>query len=201
MITIGIELNHVVRNVNKQIVKYYDKEYNKDIDIDDVDYTDDPFKIAVFSSQHEKNNFIYIDFPYEIFGCADTMEKRLAVKITNWLTDASDIEDEDIRIVFYSLGEEALSIQSTYFFLSKIGARVREVFFPKKDEEVWDKCDVVITANKDILSSVPQGKKAVMISRKFNEDFQGNVYKKYGNLSEVIEDNNFFKELIESEKE
>ena len=196
MITIGIELNHVVRNVNKQIVKYYDKAYQKDIDIDGIDYTDDPFKIAVFSSKHEKNNFIFIDYPYEIFGCADTMETRLAVKITNWLTDASDIEDEDIRIVFYSLGEEALSIQSTYFFLSKIGARVREVFFPKKDEEVWDKCDVVITANKDILSSVPQGKKAVMISRKFNEDFQGDVYKKYGNLSEVIEDNNFFKELL-----
>ena len=30
-------------------------------------------------------------------------EKKLAVKITNWLTDISNIEDEDIRIIFYSI--------------------------------------------------------------------------------------------------
>jgi phenylpyruvate tautomerase PptA (4-oxalocrotonate tautomerase family) len=43
------------------------------------------------------------------------MEKKLAVKITNWLTDISNIEDEDIRIIFYSMNEEAITIQSTFF--------------------------------------------------------------------------------------
>ena len=104
MITIGIELNHVVRDINKQIVKYY----------------------AKFESKHARNNFLYIDYPYEIFGCASTVEKNLSTKITSWLSDIENIEDEDIRIAFYSLDEEALTIQSTYFFLSKIGTRVRK---------------------------------------------------------------------------
>ena len=37
MITIGIELNNVVRDINKQIIKYYAKEFDNTLDIDDID--------------------------------------------------------------------------------------------------------------------------------------------------------------------
>ena len=37
IITIGIELNHVVRNINKQIIKYYIKEFNLNVDMEDID--------------------------------------------------------------------------------------------------------------------------------------------------------------------
>ena len=37
MITIAIELNHVVRNVNKQILKYYQKDINPELDIDNIE--------------------------------------------------------------------------------------------------------------------------------------------------------------------
>ena len=106
MITIGVELNHVVRNINKQIVKYYAKDFALDVDIDEIDDKEDVLKtFAQFNSNYEKNSFLYIDYPYEIFGCANTVEKKLAVKITNWLTEISNIEDEDFRIIFYSLNE------------------------------------------------------------------------------------------------
>ena len=36
-IRIGIELNHVIRNINKQIVKYYQQDYDESIDLDEVD--------------------------------------------------------------------------------------------------------------------------------------------------------------------
>jgi 16S rRNA G966 N2-methylase RsmD len=122
MITIAIELNHVIRNINKQLLKYYQRDYNEELDIEDIDEKSENVlsKYIKFDSKKELNEFIYIDYPYEIFGCANTMEKKLAVKITNWLTDISNIEDEEIRIVFYSLNEGELTIQSTYFFLSKI---------------------------------------------------------------------------------
>jgi len=197
MLTIGVELNHVVRNINKQIIKYYAKEFSPETDIDEIDDKEDVFKtFAKFNSNYEKNNFIFIDYPYEIFGCASTMEKKLAVKITNWLTDISNIEDEDIRIVFYSLNEGELTIQSTYFFLSKIGTRVRKVIFPKNIDEVWDECDVVITARDEFFEKeIPEGKKVVLINRPFNEKVKDKSFLNYDNLSEIITDENFFNKL------
>lgn len=197
MITIGVELNHVVRNINKQIVKYYAKEYALDVDLDDIDDREDVLKtFAKFDSKYERNNFIFIDYPYEIFGCANTMEKKLAVKITNWLTDISNIEDEDIRIIFYSMNEEAITIQSTFFFLSKIGTRVRKVIFPKSIEEVWEECDVVITARDEFFEKeIPEGKKVVLINRPFNKDCKDKAFLNYDNLSEIITDEEFFNKL------
>lgn len=197
MITIGVELNHVVRNINKQIVKYYTKEYAPDVDPDDIDDRDDVLKtFAKYDSNYERNNFLFIDYPYEIFGCANTMEKKLAVKITNWLTDISNIEDEDIRIIFYSMNEEAITIQSTFFFLSKIGTRVRKVIFPKSIEEVWEECDVVITARDEFFEKeIPEGKKVVLINRPFNKDCKDKAFLNYDNLSEIITDEEFFNKL------
>ena len=197
MITIGVELNHVVRNINKQIIKYYAKEYAPDVDPDDIDDREDVLKtFAKFDSKYERNNFIFIDYPYEIFGCANTMEKKLAVKITNWLTDISNIEDEDIRIIFYSMNEEAITIQSTFFFLSKTGTRVRKVIFPKSIEEVWEECDVVITARDEFFEKeIPEGKKVVLINRPFNKDCKDKAFLNYDHLSEIITDEEFFNKL------
>ena len=197
MLTIGVELNHVVRNINKQILKYYAKEFDPSMEWEEMDDKCDVFdKYCKFKSKYEKNNFIYIDYPYEIFGCANTAEKKLAVKITNWLSEITNIEDEDIRIIFYSLDEDAITIQSSFFFLSKIGARVRKVIFPKSINEVWEECDVVITArNQFFEEETPEGKKVVLINREFNEKNKDKAFLNYDNLSEVIEDNNFFKKL------
>lgn len=194
MLTIGVELNHVVRNINRQILKYYAKEFDPSMDVDELDDRKDVIKeYCNFKSKNEKNNFIYIDYPFEIFGSANTVEKKLAVKITNWLTDISNIEDEDIRIIFYSLNEEALTIQSTFFFLSKIGTRVRKIFFPKNIAEIWDECDAVITANNDLFTEeVPEGKKIILINREFNAENKDKAFLNYDNLSDIIDDNNFF---------
>ena len=201
MITIGVELNHVVRNINRQLLKYYQKEFDPSLDIDEIDDRVDVIgKYMKFRSKKEKSDFIYIDYPYEIFGCAGTSEKKLAVKITNWLVNVSNIEDEDIRIVFYSLNEEAIAIQSTFFFLSKIGARVRKVFFPKNVKEVWDECDVVITANNQMFEEeIPENKKIILINREFNEKNKDKAFLTYDNLSDVIDDNNFFNNFIHAE--
>ena len=57
IITIGIELNHVVRNINKQIIKYYIKEFNLNVDMQDIDDKEHIFKdSAKFESKYAKNN-------------------------------------------------------------------------------------------------------------------------------------------------
>jgi hypothetical protein len=197
MLTIGVELNHVVRNINRQLLKYYSKEFDPSMDWEELDDNVDVFeKYLKFDSKYQKNNFIYIDYPYEIFGCATTAERKLSTKITNWLSDITNIEDEDIRIIFYSLDEDALTIQSSYFFLSKIGARVRKVIFPRSIDEVWEECDVVITARNEFFEvEKPNDKKIVLINREFNSKHKDDAFLNYDNLSDIISDNNFFKKL------
>jgi hypothetical protein len=201
MLTIGVELNHVVRNINRQILKCYAKEFDPSMEWDELDDKVDVFdEYCKFKSKYEKSNFLYVDYPYEIFGCSNTVEEKLAVKITNWLSEITNIEDEDIRIIFYSLDEDALTIQSSFFFLSKIGSRVRKVIFPKKLEEVWNECDVVITARNEFFEKeTPEGKKIVLINRDFNKENKDKAFLNYDNLSDVINDNEFFNKVGKNE--
>ena len=205
MKTIGIELNHVLRNINRQLLKYYAKAFDPSMDWEDMDDRKDVIdEYLTFEDNHAKNNFIYIDYPYEIFGCAKLMEKNLNVKLTAWLHEISNIEEEDIKVVLFSQGEGDLAIQSTYFFLSKIGCRVREMFFPENKDEIWEKCDVVISADKNLFDgSKPEGKKGVLIKRDFNEIGSEHADLVYDNLEDVFEDTTFFAkvDLVEFKEE
>ena len=197
MVTIGIELNHVVRNINKQLLKYYQKAFDQELEIDDIDDKTDVIKdVLKFDSESQKWNFMYVDYPYEIFGCANTMEKNLGSKIVNWVASLEDYEGEDVRAIFYSLDEGELSIQSTLFFLSKVGSRVREVIFPKSIEEVYDKCDVIISARKDFFREEKrEGKKCVLIKRELNKGCEANAFLSYDNLSSLFEDKEFLDKI------
>jgi hypothetical protein len=73
---------------------------------------------------------------------------------------------------------------------------VRKVFFPKTVKEVWDECDVVITASNQMFEEeIPEGKKIILINREFNQKNKDKAFSSYDNLSEVISDNNFLKQL------
>ena len=197
MIRVAIELNDVVRNINKQILKYYQKDFDPSLDLDEIDDKDDPFKYAKFDSKKAKNEFLYIDYPYEVFGCAKTMSKGLQTEMTYWLSNLTNYEEDEVKIIFYSLNEESLTIQSTYFFLSKIGTRVREVIFPRSIDELKDACDIVITANKDVIDALKDSKYTILINNSRNSDYKDKVDKNYDSLSEVIKDepllNDFYK--------
>lgn len=196
---IGIELNHVVRNINHQLLKYYCKAMHnmQDFDIDEVDENSDVLNERIkFPTKKEKSDFIYIDYPYEIFGCAGAMDRNLPRDLNSWLVDISDIEDEDYEICFYSLYEDNLSIQSTYFFLSKIGSRVRTMYFPHSEKEAVDKFDYIITANKDVVTEAKaQGKKCIMIEKPWNQERKDDAFAVYDGLESVINDKEFFNKL------
>ena len=155
---IGIELNGIIRDLNQQIVDYYKKDFDKTFDVDSVDLNVVNFLPQIpFKSKDEEDKFMYIDYPYEVFGCAGTMEMHLPNTLNTWHKSLPKKDD----IILFSLMECGLSIQSTYFFLSKIGCKIREIFFPKKPQDIWEKCDVVITTNKKIVSSRPKDKVVV----------------------------------------
>jgi hypothetical protein len=199
MIRIGIELNDVVRNINKQILKYYQKDIDPSLDLDEVDEKDDVFKYAKFDSNKSKNEFIYIDYPYEIFGCAKTMTKDLQVEMNNWLNELTNYEDDNVEIYFYGLNEESLTIQSSYFFLSKIGTRVRKVIFPRDLNDLTKDTDVIVTANKKVVDFL-DGKKgiySILINNNINSECKDKTNANYDSLSDVIKDEGLLNTLHE----
>lgn len=203
MITIAIELNHVIRNVNKQLLKYYQRDYHPELETDKIDEKRENVleKYIKFDSKRERNEFIYIDYPYEIFGCAKAMDKNLPRDITAWMEEMTNREDEEFRLIYYSLGEEALTIQSSYFFLSKLGTRVREVIFPKTIDELKDKCDVIISSDEKSLTWAKENDKLpVTILSNGNNEADVNDNFAYATMEDVINDDKFLDKIIELKK-
>lgn len=189
---IGIELNGIIRNINEQILDYYVKDFDKTFDKEKVKLNKVNFiKQIPFKSQKDADKFMYIDYPYEVFGCADTCSMHLSNTLNTWHKKY----DNKNELLLFSLMESGLSIQSTYFFLSKIGCKIREVFFPKKANDIWHKCDVVITTNKDVVKSKPKYKKVVLIEKSDNKHLIKNADLTYKTLDEICEDKDFFKKI------
>lgn len=189
---IGIELNNIVRDINFQLVKYYKKDIDKTFDDENFDYdiTDVLSKLK-FKNKKAKHEYVYIDYPYEIFGCANTMSKNLSVAINNWLIYLHNLEDDKYDVCAFSENEESLTVQSTYFFLSKIGCRIREMFFPIKIDEMWDRCDVIITKNKKLVKNKPEGKVVVLINNNDNSKLKKDCDLSYDSLLDLINDEKF----------
>lgn len=183
---IAIELNNIVRDFNTQVLKYYVKDIDPMFDDEKVDMeSTDILPSLPFKSKKERKIFKEIDYPYELFGCAKTMSKHLHVEVEKWLE-----EHKDDEIIYFSLNERDLTIQSTFFFLSK-GSRVRTILFPKKPKDIWNYCDVAVTLNKDVVKSKPVGKKCVLIKKTDNKNLEIKVDAAYESLDDLLNDKDF----------
>ena len=82
---IGIELHGVIRDINQQIVDYYRKDFDKQFDVEKVDLNTVNFLPQIpFESKQIEDKFMYIDYPYEVFGCAGTMDMHLPNTLNTW---------------------------------------------------------------------------------------------------------------------
>ena len=163
----AIDINDVVRDYTNQFIKCYQKIVDPSFEITQEEITDfDFFNVFPFlDSNGNKNKDLYYRFKYEdaaydLFGRAETTEKRLSSEMTLWLQNTlRNFEYDKIPdILFVSPFEMNLSIQSTLSFLARIGTRVREIYFPTNSLTIWDKCDILITANPNLIENVPKGK-------------------------------------------
>lgn len=193
---IGIELNNIIRDVNSQMLKYYIKEIDKTFNEDKIEKNVVSFIDTLgFKTKKAKENFLYVDYPYEIFGCANTIHRNTSPMLNKWLCDLDNEGLNSDKVCLFSLKENALTIQSSYYFLSKIGCRVRNVFFPKDGVEMWDKCDVIITNNERIVRCKPLGKKVILIQTKDNAHLAPLCDFVYAAFTDIIEDKTFIKML------
>lgn len=189
-IRIGIDLDHVIRDINRQIVKYYQKDIDENIDVDNIDYQSDVLNsVCKFNSRTEKNIFLYETYPLEIFGHAPQVEMFESRDLNAWIRNLTNQEKYDVEIFFFSMKEVELTIQSSYFFLSKIGSRVRKVIFPKSIKELCENGDIFITAYGNNAKEISENKKKVILIRKtFNYGGLKYADLTYNSFSEFLMD-------------
>lgn len=172
---IAIDINDVVRDFSNNFVKYFIEGYNHEFDLTDFEFWSNDLSIVFpFKSKQSYYNFIYNDYTFELFGKCGVCTRKLETELNDWTEKTlKDIDtDEPIEVIFVSPKEYGLSIGNTYFFLSKIGTKIREVYFPADSQTVWDKCDILITANPDLLKNKPENKISIKIKFDYNKDVE-----------------------------
>lgn len=185
---IAIDLNDVIRDYTKNFGKIYAKEYG--VNIEDINVTTNELdKVFHFDSAAEYKRFVYQDYPFELFGKCEGTSNLLQGIMNKWCDELKNIDsEEDIDVMIVSPMEFGLTIQGTYFFLSKIGCRIREVYFPIDSSTIWDKCDVLVTANPKLIANKPENKKVVKILTTYNKEY--NVDDSYSDVCDFFADVN-----------
>lgn len=196
-------LDDVIRAKTQQLGKTYKQFVNPNIDLNSLEFpTNDYAEIFGFDGKSEYNNFLYNQYAYEIFAKAPVTEKMIDKGLNLWLLKlpeiAEDYEGENpthIDTMIANPMEFNASIGYTCFFLSKMATRIREFYFPLDSLTIWDKCDVLITADPKLLENKPKGKISIKIETSYNKDLLSDYT--YDSLQSFIDDENIIKNLIE----
>jgi len=203
---ICITLDDVIRAKTKQFGEIC-KKAGLCEDLSKIDLSTNNFQKAFgFETKEDYNRFLYEDYPFEIFGEAPVMTKMLDKNLNLWLLDLSK-NNKDVSVSFSNPFEFNTSIGFTHFFLSQIATRVRETFFPVDSMEIWDRCDVLVTADPKLLSKkpgkhkllskligkTPKKKISVKIKTDYNEKVKADY--EYDSLMDFINDKEIIRKI------
>ena len=204
---IAIDINDVLRDYTRQFANMYKKVIDNSFDISYEEIDDYNF-INIFPFNDEDGNsdmmlfnkFKYEDCAFEIYGRAEAMDRMLPADFNLWTQNTMrNFDDEKLpEIILFSPFEMNLSIQSTLSFLARFGVRIREIHFPVDSVKMWDKCDIMITANPNLLEAKPDGKVSIKVIAPYNKDAKGDY--EFDSMMDIIHDkNNTIINLIEND--
>lgn len=195
--TIAIDINEVVRDYLRAFAKQYAKVVDPYFDIEYDDIND--FNLMnVFPFEDEEgmpsnalfNSFRFEDCAFEIYSRADLMERDLPAHLNMWVngTLRNFDAEKNPHVILFSPFELNLSIPSTLGFLARVGIRLRDIEFPIDSTKMWDKADIMITANPNLLALTPEGKYSFKINAPYNKEAKGTY--EFDSLVELIKDEN-----------
>lgn len=192
---IGIELNGVLRDTISKMTQVYEKHMVEEMadeivktyetTVDSEDYIEMSFnevdfvyeiKSPVtslnlmdhfsFKDKDELYNFLYEEFPMQIFGHAPSTE------LTSF-NDLNDVyyklrDDHDLMIVSDEIGR---SKPASLFFLSKFGCLIEKVKFYSNStiNSMWNEVDILLTSNPDLLLNYPDNKIIIKYETEYNK--------------------------------
>ncbi|MCD8206314.1 MAG: hypothetical protein LUD72_00085 [Bacteroidales bacterium] len=203
--TVGIDLNEVIRDFLRQFANCYVKGIDPNFDIEYEKMDDfNLMNVFPFINEDDENDrllyhaFRYEDYAFEIHSRADLMERNLIGVLNTWINgDLCNFdEDKNPDVVIVSPLEGSLSLPSTLGFLSRVGLKAREFYFPVDSMTIWDRCDILITANPKLIENCPEGKTVLKINAPYNTKVKAEH--SYDSIKEIMYDpEQLVKKLIE----
>jgi hypothetical protein len=174
---IGIDINNVLRDTLKRIEQIYEKWYIENPymseDSDNFEYkiistvnSLDLKSHLSFKNDEHLYDFLYSEHTMEIFGHSGSVEFSSFHDLNDFYLEFRD--DHEIILVSDEIGK---SKPATLFFLSKFGCLVENISFYSEQTKnlFWDKVDVLLTANPDLLLNKPETKILIKFLRNYNE--------------------------------
>jgi hypothetical protein len=177
---IYLSIDGVLRNTIQKFDYHYKNSYlESDLEdgnsfeygiLDNV-YNDSLFNYYRFQSKEEFDYFLYVEFPIEIFGHA-------GLSYNTTFTDLHKVmfENSEHNFTLVGLNELGKSKPATLFFLSKNGFLGNNIKFITSDKinENWEKCDIWLTDNKEIIDACPNDKTVIKFNTDYNKNFTNN---------------------------
>lgn len=187
---IAIDLNDVIRDYTGQFIYCYNKIVDSTADIKPSDVTSFDFCESFgFEDRMDYNDFKYMDAAFELHGLAQIMDDKLTGAYVNWSENVLknlDVE-EDPEVIIMSTFELGPTISATLAFLSDKGIRAREYYFPIDSMKIYDRCDILITANPNLIENCPEGKTVFKVKAPYNESVSAEY--EYDSLYDILTDN------------
>lgn len=187
--TIAVDINDVVRDFTREFILTYEKNIDHSYDINVSDVKDfDLFKLFPFKGRREYERFRYEDFVWDIYQEANPSSANIAASLNMWKYDILGELDENVSVMLFSPFETDETMVATYSFLSNNKITARELYFPVDSITVYDKADIVITANPRLIENVPDDKKVIKVRTSYNEGVECEYA--FDSLKDIIHDEN-----------
>jgi len=170
-----ISLDGVLRNTIEKFEYHYNDYYlESDTEVDEsFPYgvttpikNDNLLRHFAFQSNDEYENFLFIEYPLEIFGHAKPSYPSVFNDLNKLIFD-----NPDINFTIIGLDEKGKARPASLFFLSKNNFLGNNVKFITSDnlKKEWENCDLWITDNKKIILTCPINKKIVKFNTAYND--------------------------------
>lgn len=158
---IGIEVNGVLRDTIGKIKTVYEKfliknsEELEDTEIESFEYKiNEPINSLdlknhfSFESDEELYDFLYNEFPMEIFGHSQSSEMLSFNFLNDFYLDFRN--ENEIVIISDEIGKTK---PATLFFLSKFGCLIESISFYNETNKskILSQFDLIVTSNPDII--------------------------------------------------
>ncbi len=164
---LAFDITSVLRNTIEKIESCYVKEYpNKEIVSPII-----PHKLLEclsFDSSQDLYNFLE-DHYLEIFGTAREQYKGVMFQFKE-LTEY--LEGKGYKVILLTKELDKMR-PATLYFLSCNACTVSNITFVEKNEEIWENCDIYVTANHAFIEAKTEGKTVIKVKRYYNEDLAG----------------------------
>jgi hypothetical protein len=126
------------------------------------------------------NIFKYEDYLMELYGTCPKTYTHVGLDLARLVE-----QYQDEYIFKFIVKDKTVTIGPTLFFLSTLKSPIRDYHFVNKFEDVWNLCNIYITANPDFVGNKPEESEIIMVNMPYNNNIE--IEKRIDKLSDLLE--------------